>query len=137
MLVVVAVLQSLLFNVFVMLVVAVVDLHSLLFDVIPHPFVNYRQAFTPILYFKPSSSQSVSRHFHFNLSGPFCYSFTAIATVLSRRFLPTGVFYLTLLPNIFDTTCFYQASLGAGSSSLNFAALHADLQNIVPAQLFV
>ena len=137
MLVVVAVLHSLLFNVFVMLVVAIVDLHSLLFDVIPHPFVNYRQAFTPILYFKPISSQSVSRDFHFNLSGPFCYSFTASATVLSRRFLPTGVFYLTLLPNIVGTTCFYQAFLGAGSSSLNFARLHADLQNIVPAQLFV
>ena len=84
-------------DVFVMLVAV---LHSLLFDVISRPSVSYRQVFTPILYFQPSSSQSDSRHFHFNLFGPFCYSFTASATGLGERFLLSGVFYLTLLPDI-------------------------------------
>ena len=36
----------------------------------------------------------------FNLSGLFRHSLTTIATVLSRRFLPTDVFYLALLPHI-------------------------------------
>ena len=85
-------------EVFAMLVVVV--LHSLLFDVVPRPSVSYCQVFTPILYFQPSSSQSDSRHFHFNLYGPFCYSFTASATDLRERFSLSGVFYLTLLPNI-------------------------------------
>ena len=38
---------------------------SLLFNVIPHPSVDYRRIFTPILYFQPCSSQSNLRHFHF------------------------------------------------------------------------
>ena len=42
-------------------------LHShFLFDIIPHPSVDYRQVFRPILYFQPSPSQSDSRHFHFS-----------------------------------------------------------------------
>ena len=99
-----------------MLVVVVVFLPhwrffiSLLFDIIPHPSVDYRRVFTPILYFQPSPSQSDSRHFHFQ---PFRYLLTASATVLSGHFLPTGVFYLTLLPNIFGTTCFYQGFTGS------------------------
>ena len=49
----------------------------------------------------------------------FSFSSTASATVLSGHFLPTGVFYLTLLPNIFGTsqhfgtTCFYQGFTGS------------------------
>ena len=105
-LVVIVVLHSLLFNVFVKLVVAVAVFHSLLFGVIPHPCVSYHQVFTPIFYFQARSSQSDSWCFHFNLSGPFCYSFIASATVLRGCFLPTGVFYLTLLPDIFGTTYF-------------------------------
>ena len=103
-------------EVFVMLVVVVVFLPhwrffiSLLFDIIPHPSVDYRRVFTPILYFQPSPSQSDSRHFHFQ---PFRYLLTASATVLSGHFLPTGVFYLTLLPDIFGTTCFYQGFPGS------------------------
>ena len=122
----------LLFIVFVMLVVA---LHSLLFDVISRLSVSHRRVLTPILYFQPSSSQSDSWHFHFNLSGPFFHSFTASATVLSGHFLPIGVFfYLTLVPHIFDTTCFcIKASLGGGSYSLRFTGLHADLRNTDPA----
>ena len=77
----------------------------------PSPFsVDYRRVFTPILYFRLSPSQSDLRHFHFQ---PFRYLLTASATVLSGHFLPTGVFYLTLLPNIFGTTCFYQGFPGS------------------------
>ena len=70
------------------------------FRVIPRLFVSYRQVFTPILQFQSSSSQSDLRHIHFNLSGPFCYSFTASGTDLRQHFLLSGVFYLTLLPDI-------------------------------------
>ena len=89
----------------------VVFLYShFLFDIIPHPSVDYRQVFRPILYFQPSPSQSDSRHFLFQ---PFRYLFIASATVLSGHFLPTGVFYLTLLSEIFGTTCFYQGFPGS------------------------
>ena len=45
----------------------VVFLHShFLFDILPHPSVNYRQIFRTILYFQPSLSQGHSRHFHFS-----------------------------------------------------------------------
>ena len=81
-----------------------------LFDIIPHPSVDYHQAFRPILYFQPSPSKSDSQHFHFQ---PFRYVRTASATVLSGHFLPAGVFYLTLLPDIFDTTCYYQSVPGS------------------------
>ena len=77
-------------------------LHSLLFDVIPHPSVSYRQVFIPILYFQPSLSQSDSRHFHFNLSELFFHSFIASVLALSGDFLPTGVFYLMLFIHIFS-----------------------------------
>ena len=66
-------------------------IHISLFDIISHPSVDYRQVFTPILYFQPSPWQSDSRQFHFQ---PFRYLLTASATVLSgrffihRRFLP-------------------------------------------------
>ena len=82
-------------------------LHShLLFYIIPHAFSNYLRVFTPILYFQPSPSQSDSWHFHFQ---PFHYLLTANATVLSVHFLPTGVFYVALLPQHF--TCAIKASL--------------------------
>ena len=109
-------------------------LHShFLFNIIPHPSVDYRQVFRPILYFQPSPSQSDSRHFHFQ---PFRYLLTASATVLSGHFLPTGVFYLTLLPNIFGTSqhfwripdilaqpAFIKISLGAGSCRASYWSL--------------
>ena len=41
------------------------------------------------------------------------FSFTESAMVLSGRFLPTGVFYLTIIPDIFGTTCFYQGFPGS------------------------
>ena len=99
-----------------------------LFDIIPHPSVDYRQVFRPILYFQPSPSQSDSQHFHFQ---PFLYLLAARATVLSKHFLPTGVFYLTLLPDI------SRLFLGAGSYSLKFAGLYTDPWNTDLAHLFV
>ena len=80
-------------EVFVMLVVVrfcfvmlLVVLHSLLFDVIPHPSVSYCRVLTSILYFQSSSLQSDFRHFHFNFSGPFFHSFTVSTLVLSGHF---------------------------------------------------
>ena len=80
--------------------------------------VRYRQVFKHILYFQPSSSVSNSWHFHFNLSGYYFYSFTGSVTVLSRLFLPTGVFYLMLFADVFGTTCFYQGLPGNQQFSL-------------------
>ena len=95
---------SLFIAVFVTLVVV---LHSLLFDVIPHPFVSYRQSFYTHFIL---SARFIAEWFT-TLS--FFYSFSARATVLMRHFLPMGVFYLTLLPHIFDTTCFFQSLPGS------------------------
>ena len=62
-----------------------------LFDIIPHPSVDYRQVFRPILYFQPSPSQSDSRHFHFSTIplSSYCerYGFEW-AFFTHRRFLP-------------------------------------------------
>ena len=76
----------------------------------PSPFRGLSPGFLhPILYFQLSPSQSDLRHFHlFNHS-----VLAASATALSGHFLPTGVLYLTLLPNIFGTTCFYQSLPGS------------------------
>ena len=113
----------------------VIFFHShFLFDIIPHPSVDSRQVFTPILYFQPSPSQNDSRHFHFQ---PFRYLLTASATVLSGHFLPTGVFYLKFLPDILEQPAFIKASLGAVSYFSKFAGLHTDLQNTDPTHLFV
>ena len=63
----------------------------------------------PILYFQPSPSQSDSQHFRlFNHS-----VLAASATALSEHFLPTDIFYVTLLSDIFGTTCFYQGFPGS------------------------
>ena len=54
----------------------------------PHPSVDYRRVFTPILYFQPSSSQSDLRHFHFQ---PFQ---DLLVTVLPRALqFWVGIFY--------------------------------------------
>ena len=80
-------------EIFVMLVVIVVFSFTGGFSFIafrrhPSPFREPSPVFTPILYLQPSSSQSNSRHFHFNFSGFFI--FAASAAVLSGRSLPTG-----------------------------------------------
>ena len=89
----------------------VVFLYShFLFDIIPHPSVDYRQVFRPILYFQPSPSHSDSRHFHFSTillsSYHERYGFEW-AFFTHRRFLPS------LLSEIFGTTCFYQGFPGS------------------------
>ena len=76
-----------------------------LFDIIPHPSVDYRQVFRPILYFQLSPSQSDSRHFHFSAiplsSYRECYGFEW-AFFTRRRFIPYTP------SRHFHTTCFYQ-----------------------------
>ena len=81
---------------------------SLLFDIIPHPPVDYRRGFyTPFYTFSPAHRR-VIRNSLFNHS-----LLAASATALSEHFLPTGIFYVTLLPDIFGTTCFYQGFPGS------------------------
>ena len=61
-------------------------------SVIPHPPVDYRQVFRPILYFQPSPAQR--RVIRDLPPPPF---FTVSATDLRERFLISGFFYLALL----------------------------------------
>ena len=112
-----------------------------LFDIIPHPSVDYRQVFRPILYFQPSPSQSDLQQFHFAITPLSPY---ASATVLGGHFLPTGVFYLTLIPDIFDTFSTFWHNLllsrfhwEPAVTFLKVAGLHTDPQNTDPAHLFV
>ena len=53
----------------------------------------------------PALSSTLATFSCFTFARLFRHSFTASATVLSGHFLPIGVFYLTLLPHIFDTFC--------------------------------
>ena len=65
-----------------------------------------------------TSSELYPDYFHFQ---PFRYLLTASATVLSGRFLPTGVFYLTLLHRHFWHVFVTQMRAGTphpGSSSV-------------------
>ena len=104
-----------------------------LFDVIPHPFEDYRRVFTTILYFQPSPSQSDSRHFQFQL---FRYLLAASAKALSGHFF-THRRSLPYAPSPTFEPAFVKASLEAGSSSLKFAELHTDPWNTGTAHLFV
>ena len=94
-----------------------------LFDIIPHPSVDYRQVFRPILYFQPSPLQSDSWHFHFSTiplsSYRERYGFEW-AFFTHRCFLPyTPSWHFWHIPtflahsNIFGTTCFYQGFTGS------------------------
>ena len=72
------------------------------------------------------------------------FSSTVSATVLSGHFLPTGVFYLTLLPDIFGTfpTFWHNLLLSRfhwhpAATFLKVAGLHIDPRNTDPAHLFV
>ena len=89
-------------------------IHILLFDIIPHPSVDYCQVFTPILYFQPN------------------YSVIFLSRAL--RFW-VDVFYLTLL---------YRHWLNLRLSRfpwepavLRWTGLHTDPRNTDPAHLFV
>ena len=72
----------------------------------------------PFCTFSPAHRRVIRDTFIFR---PFHYLLTASAMVLSGHFLPTGVFYLTLLPDIFGIPnilaqpAFIKVSLGAGS----------------------
>ena len=83
-------------------------LHShLLFDIIPHPSVDYHRVFTPILYFPPSSSQSDLRHFNFQPFRLSSYLFSWVGVLYThRRFLSYTPFTDILLG-------FIEASLAA------------------------
>ena len=77
------------------------------------------------------------------LSIAFPFSSTASATVLSGHFLPTGVFYLTLLPDIFGTFPTFWCNLLSSNfwweltvTFLKVAGLHTDLRNTDSAHLF-
>ena len=66
----------------------------------------------------------------------FILSAQTNATVFSGSFLPIGVFLpYALLPTL-TQPAFIKVSLGAGSSSLNFAGIHTDPQNTDLAHLF-
>ena len=117
-------------------------LHShFLFDIIPHPSMDYRQVFRPILYFNPAHRRVIRDTFIFR---PFHYLLTASATVLSGHFLPTGVFDLTLLSDIFGTFLTFWHNLllsrfhwELAVTFLKVAGLHTDPRNTDLANLFV
>ena len=64
----------------------------------------------PFCTFSPAHRRVIRDTFIFR---PFHYLLIWSATVLSGYFLPTGIFYLTLLSDIFGTTCFYQGFPGS------------------------
>ena len=73
----------------------------------------------------------------------FCL-LTASATVLSGQYVPTGLFYLILLPSIFGTfsTFWYNLLLSRlywepAVTFVKVAGLHTDRRNTDPAHLFV
>ena len=103
-------------------VVSFVDvLHShFLFDIIPHPSVDYCQVFRRILYFQSRPSQTNLQHFHFSTIplSSYCerYDFEW-AFFTYRRFLHYA-------PSQYFTF-------------LKVAGLHTDPRNTDPAHLFV
>ena len=86
-------------------------LHShFLFDIIPHPSVDYRQVFRPILYFQPSPSHSDSRHFHFSTIPLVIFLPRALRSWVGI-FYPQAFFTLCSFTNIL--TCVYQGFPGS------------------------
>ena len=66
----------------------------------------------PFFTFSPAHRKFIRDTFIFQ---PFRYLITASATVLSGYFLPIGVFYFTLLPDILAQPAFIKVSLRTGS----------------------
>ena len=101
-------------EVFVMLVVVV---HSFLFFILLLFFIYFQATLLCHRHFTLASQAREGLYQLWALPRllliAFSFSSTASATVLSGHFLPTGVFYLTLLPDIFGTTCFYQGLPGS------------------------
>ena len=88
----------------------------------------------PFCTFSPAHRRMICDTFTFQ---PFRYFLTTSATVLSGHFLPTGVFYLRLLPDILSQPVFIKVSVGVGSYSSKFVGLHTDPRNTDPAHQFV
>ena len=111
-------------------------LHShFLFDIIPHPSVDYRQVFRPILYFQPSPSQSDSRHFHF-----FNYSIIFLLRVLGfwvGIFYPQAFFTLHSFLTFWHNLLLSRFHWKLAATFLKVAGLHTDPRNTDPAHLFV
>ena len=107
---------------------------SLLFDVIPHPSVDYRQGFyTPFYTFSSAHCRVICDTF-------ICSTILFLPRALRPWvgiFYPQAFYTLGSFPTSLAQPAFIKASLGAGSSSLKFAGLHTDLRNTDPAQLFV
>ena len=81
-----------------------------LFDIMPHPSVDYRQVFRPILYFQPSPSHSDSRHFHFSTIPLVIFLPRALRSWVGI-FYPQAFFTLCSFTNIL--TCVYQGFPGS------------------------
>ena len=95
----------------------------------------------PFCTFSPAHSTEMRDTFIFRT---FHYLLITSATVLSGHFLPTGVFYLMLLPNIFGTfpTFWHNLLLSRfhwepAVTFLKVAGLHTDPRNTDPTHLFV
>ena len=95
----------------------------------------------PFCTFSPAHRRVIRDTFIFR---PFHYLLTASATVLSGHFLPTDVFYLMLLPDIFGTfsTLWHNLLLSRfhwepAANFLKVAGLHSDSRNRDTAHLFV
>ena len=88
-------------------------IHIFLFDVIPHPSRELSPGFYTDLIL---SAQPIAEWFTaLSFVQPFRYLLAASATALSGPFLPTGIFYLTLLHWHFTDilTCIYQGFPGS------------------------
>ena len=107
---------------------------SLLFDIIPHPSVDYRRGFyTPFYILSPAHCRVIRD--------------TSVCSTIP--FLPqalrswVGIFYLQAFftlrsfPTFLAQAAFIKASLGASSYSFKFAGLHTDPQNTDLAHLLV
>ena len=67
---------------------------------------------------------------------PLCFLIITIAMLLRGRYaMPYHLVHLVIQPA--SQPASIKASLGAGSSTLMLAGLHADLQIIAPARLFI
>ena len=73
----------------------------------------YNVTRTPPWLLRPVKASSSSELYPRLLLIAFSFSSSTSATASSGHFLHIGVFYLTLLPDIFGTTCFYQGFPGS------------------------
>ena len=90
-----------------------------LFDIIPHPSVDYRQIFRSVLYFQPSPLQSDSLHFHFSTillpsyRERYGFEWTFFTHGCFLPYAPSRQFWH--IPDILAQPAFIKVSLGAPS----------------------